>query len=116
MISWQENSLHCVILLSTSNVTYVSLSDRSIRSRDEISQMFVRDQRYRITCCLKMEMLSLIYVLDIYAAIIQEAQTKKFSVELSRSWRYARKISDDPSAFRIRARSNSLLLYYIFVI
>lgn len=45
-----------------------------------------------------MEMLSLIYVLDIYAAIIQETQTKKFSVELSGSWRYARKISDDPSA------------------
>lgn len=45
-----------------------------------------------------MEMLSLIYVLDIYAAIIQETQTKKFSVELSRSWRYARKISDGPFA------------------
>lgn len=39
-------------------------------------------------------MLSLIYVLDIYAAIIQETYTKKFSVELSRSWRYARKIND----------------------
>lgn len=58
-----------------------------------------------------MEMLSLIYVLDIYAAIIQEAQTKKFSVELSRSWRYARKISDGPSAFRIRARS---VCFYTF--
>lgn len=57
----------------------MSLADKYNKSRDEISQMFVRDQRYRIMCCLEMEMLSVIYVY-IYAAINAEARTKKFSV------------------------------------
>lgn len=46
----------------------MSLADKYDRLRDEILQMFVRDQRCSIICCPEMEMLSLIYVY-IYAAI-----------------------------------------------